>query len=77
MMKEASKAIDYPQEIKDELHSRVHAFFGEDGFKILQSSFVIVSESTFIYCISKDSEEVIVSNRFIPVCVTRLLGSAV
>lgn len=33
---------DYPDEIKDELHSRVRTFFGEEGFQKLQNSFIIV-----------------------------------
>lgn len=35
--------IVYPNEIKDELHSRVKTFFSEDGFQKLQNSFIVVS----------------------------------
>ena len=35
--------IDYPLAIKTELTSRVRTFFGEDGFKCLENSYVIVS----------------------------------
>lgn len=33
---------DYPEEIKNELLSRVKTFFGDDNFQLLQNSFVIV-----------------------------------
>ena len=36
------KSIDYPAEIKDELFSRVRAFFGEAEYSNLEHSFVIV-----------------------------------
>ena len=34
---------DYPLAIRTELTSRVRTFFGEDGFKRLENSYVIVS----------------------------------
>jgi len=34
--------MDYPEEIKHELHSRVKTFFSDSGFQKLQDSFVIV-----------------------------------
>jgi hypothetical protein len=36
---------EYPEEIKNELHSRVKTFFSEEGFRKLQESFVIVSHT--------------------------------
>lgn len=44
--KEASiNQEQYPEEIKHEIHSRVKTFFSEDGFKKLQDSFIIVSQT--------------------------------
>ena len=37
-----SKIVEYPPEIKDELFSRVRAFFGEEEYANLDHSFVIV-----------------------------------
>ena len=34
--------VSYPDEIKDELHSRVKTFFSEEGFQKLQNSFIVV-----------------------------------
>ena len=36
------KCKDYPDDIRKELTSRVETFFGEDGFKKVQNSFVVV-----------------------------------
>lgn len=38
----AKETIDYPEDIKNELTSRVKSFFGEEGQKKLSESFVIV-----------------------------------
>lgn len=40
--KNAGAANEYPKEIKEELTSRVKLFFGEEGLKKLENSFVIV-----------------------------------
>ena len=37
------ESIQYPEEIRHEIHSRVKTFFSEDGFQKLQDSFVVVS----------------------------------
>jgi len=40
---EPQESIQYPEEIRHEIHSRVKTFFSEDGFQKLQDSFVVVS----------------------------------
>lgn len=40
---EPQEFIQYPEEIRHEIHSRVKTFFSEDGFQKLQDSFVVVS----------------------------------
>ncbi len=37
------ESIQYPEEIRHEIHSRVKTFFSEEGFQKLQDSFVVVS----------------------------------
>jgi len=37
---------EYPDEIKNELTSRVEAFLGEKGFEKLKNSFVVVRKQT-------------------------------
>eukprot|EP00598_Pedospumella_elongata_P014016 CAMPEP_0185013890 /NCGR_PEP_ID=MMETSP1098-20130426/99036_1 /TAXON_ID=89044 /ORGANISM="Spumella elongata, Strain CCAP 955/1" /LENGTH=503 /DNA_ID=CAMNT_0027542963 /DNA_START=406 /DNA_END=1917 /DNA_ORIENTATION=- len=41
-IKEPQESIQYPEEIRHEIHSRVKTFFSEDGFQKLQDSFVVV-----------------------------------
>ena len=37
-----SKKVEYPNEIRNEIYSRINSFFGEENFTKIQNSFVIV-----------------------------------
>lgn len=45
----ASRSGDYPEEIKAELFARILSFFGEEGLKKLENSFVVVSKRYLMF----------------------------